>query len=126
MSDGMSDMIKEEHDDRIRNGLYGEQILNNPSLKAGVYAQMDARDEALKKQVRSDGSTASYYELPNNASELQDLISAKNMNYSVGSIFVLCCEHGEAQSVQSRINIVKGIIKHAEYERKRLEAMYPM
>lgn len=77
------------------------------------------------KQV-SDGSTASYYELPEGATELQDLISAKNMNYSVGSIFVLCYAHGEAQSVQSRINIVKGIIKHAEYERKRLEAMYPM
>ena len=28
----------------------------------------------------SDGSTASYYELPNNATELQHLISYKNMN----------------------------------------------
>jgi hypothetical protein len=125
MSDGMSDMIKEERDTEIRNSLYGVQILNDPSLKAGVYAQMDARDAYIAKE-KSDGSTASYYELPNNASELQDLISAKNMNYSVGSIFVLCCEHGEARSVQSRIYIVKGIIKHAEYERKRLEAMYPM
>lgn len=125
MSDGMSDMIAEERDVEISKGLYGEQILNNPMLKAGVYAQLDARDAYIAKE-KSDGSTASYYELPNNATELQDLISAKNMNYSVGSIFVLCCEHGEAQSVQSRINIVKGIIKHAEYERKRLEAMYPM
>ena len=43
MSDGMSDMLKEERDNEIRNSLYGVQILNDPSLKAGVYAQMDAK-----------------------------------------------------------------------------------
>lgn len=122
MSDGMSDMIKEERDAIIRNGLYGEQILNNPSLKAGVYAQMDARDEALKKQVRSDGSTASYYELPNNASELQDLISAKNMNAQIGEIFRECYRYGQA-SHSDEIRGIKKILFYAKAELERLQKL---
>ena len=35
----------------------------------------------------SDGSTASYYELPPGAKELQDLISHRNMNAQDGEIF---------------------------------------
>jgi hypothetical protein len=122
MSDGMTDMIKEERDTIIRNGLYGEQILNNPSLKAGVYAQMDARDEALKKQVRSDGSTASYYELPNNASELQDLISAKNMNAQIGEIFRECYRYGQA-SHSDEIRGIKKILFYAKAELERLQKL---
>ena len=78
---------------------------------------------------RSDGSSASYYELPGNASELQDLISDKNMNYSVGSIFMLCYEYGkasEAYDKYSQLKIIKDIITHAEHERKRLETMHSM
>lgn len=77
-------------------------------------------------RVTSDGSSASYYELPNNATELQDLISAKNMNASIASIFVLCYEHGKARDVQLRIDITQGIIKHANDERKRIEKMHSM
>ena len=36
---------------------------------------------------RSDGSTAVYYQLPEGAVELQDLISHKNMNAQDGEIF---------------------------------------
>ena len=44
----------------------------------------------------SDGSTASYYELPADAQELQDLISHKNMNAQIGEIFRACYRMGEA------------------------------
>ena len=44
----------------------------------------------------SDGSTASYYELPDGARELQDLISHKNMNAQIGEIFRSCYRMGEA------------------------------
>ena len=44
----------------------------------------------------SDGSTASYYELPDGARELQDLISYKNMNAQIGEIFRSCYRMGEA------------------------------
>jgi Flp pilus assembly CpaF family ATPase len=49
-------------------------------------------------RVTSDGSSASYYELPNNASELQDLISAKNMNAQIGEIFRECYRYGHASN----------------------------
>ena len=44
----------------------------------------------------SDGSTASYYELPDGAAELQDLISHKNMNAQVGEIFRAAYRYGES------------------------------
>ncbi len=37
--------------------------------------------------VKSDGWSTSYYELPRGASELQDLIEYRQMNFSVGNIF---------------------------------------
>lgn len=47
----------------------------------------------IKEQ--SDGSTASYYELPKDATELQHLISAKNMNAQIGEIFRACYRYGQ-------------------------------
>jgi|TARA_X000001388_G_scaffold23734_1_gene16212 hypothetical protein len=44
----------------------------------------------------SDGSTASYYQLPGGATELQDLISFKNMNAQIGEIFRACYRNGQA------------------------------
>jgi len=46
---------------------------------------------------KSDGSTADYYELPENAAELQHLISHKNMNAQIGEIFRECYRYGEAE-----------------------------
>ena len=47
--------------------------------------------------IKSDGSTAKYYELPENAEELQDLISHKNMNAQIGEIFRACYRYGEVE-----------------------------
>jgi hypothetical protein len=69
--------------------------------------------------VRSDGSTASYYELPNNASELQDLISAKNMNAQIGEIFRECYRYGRA-SHSDEMRGIKKILFYANAELKRL------
>jgi hypothetical protein len=102
----------------IKNSLYGEQILNNPSLKAGVYAQMDARDAYLAKET-SDGSTANYYVLPKNAAELQDLISAKNMNAQIGEIFRACYRYGQVAH-SPEIRDIKKILYYANAELKRL------
>jgi hypothetical protein len=119
MSDGMTEMLIEERDAEIRKSLYGEQILNNPSLKAGVYAQLDSRNAYLEKE-KSDGSTASYYELPNGATELQDLISAKNMNAQIGEIFRECYRYGQAAHCDE-IRGIKKILFYANAELKRLQ-----
>ncbi len=54
----------------------------------------------MSKQ-QSDGSTASYYELPDGATELQELISAKNMNAQIGEIFRACYSHEALQPMSN-------------------------
>jgi hypothetical protein len=70
----------------------------------------------------SDGSTASYYELPPNATELQDLISYRDMNAQIGEIFRACYRYGQA-SHSSRLRDAKKIKFYAEAEIARLEKL---
>jgi hypothetical protein len=67
----------------------------------------------------SDGSTASYYELPKNSTQLQDLISAKNMNAQIGEIFRECYRYGQASHCDE-IRGIKKILFYANAELKRL------
>lgn len=70
----------------------------------------------------SDGSTASYYELPEGASELQDLISNKNMNAQIGEIFRECYRYGQA----SHSNEIRGIKKILFYAKAELERLHKL
>lgn len=75
-------------------------------------------------RIRSDGSTASYYELPKNSQELQDLISAKNMNAQIGEIFRECYRYGQA-SHSDELRGIKKILFYANAELKRLQNVDP-
>jgi hypothetical protein len=75
-------------------------------------------------RVTSDGSSASYYELPNNATELQDLISTKNMNAQIGEIFRECYRYGQASHCDE-IRGIKKILFYANAELKRLSNKEP-
>ena len=70
----------------------------------------------------SDGSTASYYELPAGAKELQDLISYKDMNAQMGEIFRGTYRYGQA-SHSDRLRDAKKIKFYIDAEIKRLEAL---
>lgn len=72
------------------------------------------------KANRSDGSSAVYYQLPNWCTELQDLISAKNMNAQIGEIFRSCYRYGEA-SHSDQLRDAKKIQFYINAEIKRLE-----
>lgn len=74
------------------------------------------------KKVTSDGSTASYYELPDNATELQDLISYKDMNSQIGEIFRECYRYGRA-SHSDGIRGIKKILFYAKAELERLQKL---
>lgn len=69
--------------------------------------------------VKSDGSTASYYELPLGATELQDLISHRNMNAQIGEIFRACYRYGKA-SHSDRLRDARKMKFYAEAEIARL------
>ena len=72
------------------------------------------------KKVVSDGSTASYYELPEGASELQELISCKDMNAQMGEIFRATYRYGQVAHSE-KIRDAKKIKYYIEAEIKRLE-----
>ena len=67
----------------------------------------------------SDGSTARYYELPDGAKELQDLISHKNMNSQIGEIFRAAYRYGES-SHSNELRDAKKIKFYIDAEIKRL------
>jgi len=75
--------------------------------------------ESIKVGV-SDGSTASYYELPDKATELQHLIMYKDMNSQMGEIFRSCYRYGEA-SHSGKLRDAKKIKFYIEAEIERLE-----
>ena len=68
----------------------------------------------------SDGSTASYYELPEGAKELQDLISYRNMNAQIGEIFRACYRYGQAAH-SDQLRDAKKMRFYAQAEIERLE-----
>ena len=75
----------------------------------------------MTKEI-SDGSTASYYELPRGAKELQDLISHRNMNSQIGEIFRACYRMGRAAH-SDELRDAKKILFYAKAEVARLEAL---
>lgn len=68
----------------------------------------------------SDGSTASYYELPDGATQLQHLISHRNLNAQIGEIFRACYRYGMA-SHSDQMRDAKKILFYAQAEVERLE-----
>ena len=69
----------------------------------------------------SDGSTASYYELPAGCTELQDLISHRNLNAQDGEMFRAIYRKGMA-SHSDALRDAKKVLFYAAAEVKRLEA----
>lgn len=72
--------------------------------------------------VKSDGSTASYYELPEGATELQHLISDRDMNAQMGEIFRATYRYGRVAHSE-KLRDAKKIKYYAEAEIARLEKL---
>lgn len=70
----------------------------------------------------SDGSTADYYELPAGATELQDLISHRNLNAQDGEIFRAIYRKGRA-SHSDELRDARKVLFYALAEVKRLEKL---
>jgi hypothetical protein len=75
-----------------------------------------------KNSYTSDGSTASYYELPEGATELQHLISHRDMNAQIGEIFRACYRYGEVAH-SPMLRDAKKIKFYIDAEIKRLEKL---
>lgn len=75
-------------------------------------------------KITSDGTTASYYQLPEGCSELQDLISYRNMNAQDGEIFRAIYRKGRA-SHSDELRDARKVLFYAQAEVRRLEALQP-
>ena len=74
------------------------------------------------RPTKSDGSTASYYELPERATQLQDLIGHKDMNAQIGEIFRACYRYGEVEHSE-KMRDAKKIKFYAAAALERLEKL---
>jgi len=88
---------------------------------------MNDQDQGQKQNVEqlngwSDGSTADYYQLPPGATELQHLISARDMNAQVGEIFRAAYRYGKAGH-SSQLRDAKKMVFYAKAEVERLEKL---
>jgi hypothetical protein len=73
----------------------------------------------MSERISSDGSTASYYELPPNSEQLQDLISYCDMNGQIAEIFRTCYRYGRAAH-SDRLRDANKILFYAQAEVDRL------
>jgi hypothetical protein len=88
-------------------------------------AEMINQDEQFAPEPecnKSDGSSADYYKLPRCATQLQDLISRRDMNAQMGEIFRAVYRYGIA-SHSDKLRDAKKIKFYIEAEIKRLEAL---
>ena len=94
-----------------------ESLIRESAEQARREAQLESTMQV--SAGTSDGSTASYYELPDGAAELQDLISHKNMNSQIGEIFRAAYRYGES-SHSNELRDAKKIRFYIDAEIKRL------
>ncbi len=69
--------------------------------------------------IAKGGSTPSQYSLPEDASEIQDLIEYRDMNFALGNIFKACYRMGHKSKVSKEYDLNK-IIWFANRELERL------
>lgn len=90
-----------------------------PSYSKSVADKIGKKNlSKLSTGAVSDGGKTSYYELPEGATELNDLIEHKQMSFALGNIFKACYRFGE-KAAAKRIYDLNKIIYFAE----RLKAL---
>ena len=78
------------------------------------------RPQQPSETSTSNGLTADYYELPANATQLQDLISFKDMNAQVGESFRSLYRYGQS-SHSDKLRDAKKVVFYMNSEIERLE-----
>ena len=104
---------------RSKHDVKSPQVLTTQQLRMAQKLGIPLKSTMQVSVGTSDGSTASYYELPDGAAELQDLISHKNMNSQIGEIFRAAYRYGES-SHSNELRDAKKIKFYVDAEIKRL------
>jgi len=99
-----------------RNGHFKDDEGDLRNCVNGEWEDPDT--DPVDSPVQSDGGSTSYYQIPEGATELNDLIEAKQMSFALGNIFKACYRFGEKDGA-SRIYDLNKII----YFANRLKAI---
>ena len=119
---------KLEEQDQVKQSSAGKLDLDRGTLTVpwSTFTTVGSDPDLIGKlppigEAVSDGSTASYYVLPTRCTELQHLISHKDMNAQIGEIFRSCYRYGES-SHSSKLRDAKKIKFYIDAEIARLGA----
>jgi hypothetical protein len=82
-------------------------------------------EDIKKSKEIPGGSTPSQYQLPDNATDLQDLIEHRDMNFAMGNIFKACYRSGNC-SHSDALRDVNKIIWFSNRELERLKTNIPL
>lgn len=126
---GVSEYFEKEYGREPTKGEWITWEVNNPrdvgyEVHGGFTEEEIAkcREPPHSTYATSDGSTAAYYQLPMGSTELQHLISHKDMNSQIGEIFRSCYRYGEV-SHSDKLRDAKKIKFYIEAELERLERL---
>lgn len=99
-------------------GFVSEDSWRAKRIELGLEKKM----EEVVSESKSDGLTASYYELPAGCTDLQDLISHRNLNAQDGEMFRAIYRKGRA-SHSDELRDAKKVLFYAQAEVARLEKL---
>ena len=89
-------------------------------LVCPTWVPSSPEDQQTDGPKTSDGGSSTYYNLPPNARDVDDLIEHKDMNYRIANIFKACYRYGEKAGT-SQLYDLKKIMFFAQREVERLE-----
>ena len=119
--------LEEQDQDQVKQSSAGRLDLDRGTLTVPwrTFTTVGSDSTLIGKlppigEAVSDGSTASYYELPGECTQLQHLISHKDMNAQIGEIFRSCYRYGES-SHSTKLRDAKKIKFYIDAEIARLE-----
>ncbi len=105
-----------ERIDEVENLLSKENISKEINRIKDIVAENNKEDSL----ETPGGSTPSQYQLPDNATDLQDLIEHREMNFAMGNIFKACYRSGNC-SHSDAVRDINKVLWFAKREKKRLE-----
>ena len=109
----------------VEEAIYGARAVRISEEEAMRILRESPRPCEIPKAEQSGafvpgGSTPSQYALPEGATELQDLIEAKGMNFAMGNIFKAAYRYGNCSHSDKKRDLNK-ILWFANRELKRLD-----
>jgi hypothetical protein len=99
---------------------YNPQKDGELSYLVAIEAKRLRGDTHWPEPIQSDGGSTSYYQLPEGATELNDLIEHKRMSFALGNIFKAVYRYGEKDAASKLYDLNK-IIYFAERLKRQLE-----